>query len=147
MDDGHLSGKPGQKQSLLHRGIAAAGHKDLPTPEKRAVAGGAVGYAPAGEFLLAGAAQPAGRSAGGQNYRPGPVFAGGPRKNLDVAVQLYRLDFRVFLCRPKGFRLGQHPRRKAVAGFILQHRAGIVFHPVGQNSLSPLCSLVKNQGG
>ena len=65
----------------------------LQPAEKRTVAGGAVGHALPGKSLFAGAAQLAGRGAGGQNHCPGLILAGRAGQGLYLSLQLQRTDF------------------------------------------------------
>ena len=64
--DGHMAGVLGEEHALLGGRKAAAHHKDVLAGEELAVAGGAVGHAPAPELLLPLEAHHAGMGAGGQ---------------------------------------------------------------------------------
>ena len=52
MDQGHLVGEVGEEQRFLHRGVAAADHRDLLAAVEEAVAGGAGRNAEALELAL-----------------------------------------------------------------------------------------------
>ena len=92
MDEGDLPGDVGKVQRFLDRGIAAADHCDLLVAVEEAVAGGAGGYAAAGELLLRGQAQVLGRRAGGDDQRIAAVFAAVTDQAEGLFGQLHGVD-------------------------------------------------------
>src|ERR1035441_990548 len=71
IDDGDLGRKASQKQSLFHGRVAAPDNGNLLAREEETIAGSARGNAMADECLLVRKAQPAGRSAAGNDESTG----------------------------------------------------------------------------
>ena len=85
---GHMTGKFRQKNAFLRCRKASADHENVLIPEKRAVAGGAVGNAASPEFLLAPETRHFRLRPGGQKYA--------------YAAKIPRRGFHGLLCIEKG---------------------------------------------
>ena len=89
MDQVHLFGEVAEVQGLFHGGVAAADDGDFPAAVKKAVTGGAGGYAFAFEGLFGFQAQVQGAGAGGDDDGVGGVAMGialqceGARREVD----------------------------------------------------------------
>ena len=73
VDDGDGGGEAGEEEGFFHGAVAAADHGDVLVLEERAVAGGAVGQAVAGELVFSGYAEVAVAGAGGEDDGAGLV--------------------------------------------------------------------------
>ena len=89
VDQSDLAAELCQVHSLFHSAVAAAYHIDVEILKEVAIAGGAVGNALAGQFLLAGAADGLGRSAGGDDDSLALILGLAALDHLDVAFQLH----------------------------------------------------------
>ena len=146
MDDRNLAAKLGQVHGLFHRAVAAAYHIDVQILEERPVASRAIGYALAGEFLLARAADGPGVGAGGNDDGLGIIVALLALQVLDFAFQLHLFDGIIDLFCAKMLRLFRHTAYQAGAGLTLD-AAGIVFNLRGDDDLSAVLLLLDDQGG
>lgn len=100
MDQGQPPGKGSQIQRLFHSAVCAAHHIDVFSGVARTVPGGVQSDAPAGQLLLAGNAQFAGRAAARQNH---------PRRLIDAFVGAKGLDFSLKRHLGHGFKGDVHP--------------------------------------
>ena len=106
--DGHMAGVLGEEHALLRRGKAAAHHKDVLAGEELAVAGGAVGHAPAAKLLLPLETHHAGMSPGGQQHAEAlQVTPAGP-DGFHIAGEIQAGDLGQQELRAETFRLLPH---------------------------------------
>src|SRR5699024_3143442 len=110
-----------------------------------AVAGGAVGNALAGQFLLAGAADGLGRSAGGDDDSLALILGLAALDHLDVAFQLHIHNGVKHLLSAEVVDLVHHLLDQGRTGFAF-HSAGIVFDLVSDDDLSAVLDLLDDQG-
>ena len=99
VDQVHLFGDIRHIERILQRRVAAADDRHGLAAEKRAVAGGAVGDAPADELFLAVHAERTVLAAGGDDHRLGFILPLGGHDGFGVAVvadlkRLLKLDLR-----------------------------------------------------
>ena len=141
--NGHMSGKFRQKNAFLRRRKTAADHENVLIPEKRAVAGGAVGNAVSPEFLLAPETRHFRLRPGGQKYAYAAKI---PRRGFHGLLciekgQLPRLRNQEF--RAEVLRLTAHGVGKLHAAGL--RHAGVVYHLIGNGDLPAVSAFFQHK--